>query len=362
MKLFIISILAICITACGKTTKTTNSQQYDTLYKALYAKRFQILENQDSVILRVYNPWQGAENITYDYSFAKQRATPPRVICMSSSHVAYLNELGLFESIVGVSGANFITNPKVKENNIPEVGYDNSLNYEVIVALKPDYVFVYEVAGGNNATIKKLQQLGVNVIYVADYLENSPLGRAEWLVAFGTIFGQTNQATNRIQEIITAYNKVKDSVATIKDDKPKIMLNSPYKDAWYLPSDQSYMVQLINDAGGDYLGKGTDSDTSRPVSVETAYDLLSKADLWLNPSLGLNTMAQIREQQHRFANLPVVKLGNVYNNDVRNTPQGGSDFWESGSVNADVVLRDLAKIFHPNYFKNVEFYYYRKIK
>lgn len=362
MKHILLLFAALSFASCGQSVKTATNQKYDTLYKASYAKRFHILENKDSIILRVYNPWQGAENITYDYSFAKQMDRLPKVICMSSSHVAYLNELGLFENIVGVSGANFMTNPKIKQQNVPEVGYDNSLNYEVIVALKPDFVFVYEVAGGNNATIKKLQQLGINVVYVADYLENSPLGRTEWLVAFGALFGKSEQAINRMEQITTAYNRIKDSVAKIEERKPKVMLNSPYKDVWYLPSDQSYMVQLINDAGGDYLGKGVDSDASRPVSVETAYDLLSQADLWLNPSMGLNTMAQIREQQHRFAKLPVVQRGDVYNNDARNTPQGGSDFWESGSVNADVILRDLAKVFHPDYFKNDEFYYYRKVK
>ena len=363
MRSSILLFIAIFAISCGSARKGGGQAALsDTLYKARYAAKFEIFGSGDSLVLRVHNPWQGAANVFFDYQFAKNPERKPRVICMSSSHVAYLDAVGRVDDIVGVSGRDFIANPKIQADRTPDVGYDNNLNYELIVSLKPDYVFVYEVAGENSASTQKLRQLGIPVIYVADYLEQHPLARAEWVVAFGAMVGRMEEAEMLFREIATSYESTKDSVGRIGGIKPRVMLNSPYRDVWYVPGDRSYIVQLVEDAGGDYLAQGVDDDISRPISSETAFTLMSRADIWLHPSIGENTVEKIRNQHHRFACLPVVSRGDIYNNNARSTPQGGSDFWESGALRADLIIADLAKIFYPQHFPAHELYYYRRVE
>lgn len=361
MKLIPYLTLILLLISCGSTRVVKTDLVLDTVYQNRYAEKFLILGSKDSLTLRVFNPWQGAQAVSYDYTFPKDPTRQPRIVCMSSSHVAYLDAIGACENIVGVSGVKFITNPKIRLASVPDVGYDNNLNYELVVALKPDYLFVYEVAGENSATTKKLEQLGIPIIYIADYLERTPLARSEWLIAFGAIMGRMDQSVEFFEEITDNYIQIRDSVAKTAGVKPKVMLNSPYRDVWYVPGDRSYLVQLIRDAGGDYLAQGVDSDISRPIGTEVAYELLSQADIWLNPG-GAKTLAEVKNSNPRFNRLSVVLKGEIYNNNARSTPEGGSDFWESGSLRADIILKDMSKIFNPNYYPIEKLYYFHRLQ
>ena len=361
-KFLLAALVGLSLFSCGSGAGRGASagDGYDTLYTNRYAAKFCILGRGDTVVLRVTDPWQGAKGYSVDYAITKPAG---RIICMSSSHVAFLDELGLADSIVGVSGLPFITNPTVHRNNVRDVGSDRYINYELTVALRPDAMFVYEVSGENSSVTEKLMQLGLPVVYIADYLESSPLGKAEWIMAFGALTGRMRQAERVFADIEQRYLEVKNSAVSRHDGpRPKVMLNSPYRDIWYVPGDRSYMVRLIDDAGGDYLASGVDDDASRPISIETAYKLMLEADIWLSPSVEITDLASLRSGVPRFASMNVMKKGNVYNSDARGTPAGGSDFWESGAVRPDIVLKDLAKIFYPDALPGYELYFFRRLE
>lgn len=360
------------LASCGHSGQQAHNSG-DTLrplYEARYAQRFELLTDDRGPVLRVRNPWQGADSVAYDYRLVADTAAvlqpgeirwPIRsAVCMSSTHVAFLDAVGQVGIVTGVSGLDFITNPAVHTAGVKDVGYDNNLNYEMVVALKPDVVFIYGVTG-ESAAVAKLRQLGIPVVYIADYLENDPLGRAEWIVPFGSLTGRMDEAVAQFMHTENEYNALGEMVASHVGERPKVMLNSPYRDVWYLPGDRSYMVQLLNDAGGDYLGKGDDSDKSRPVSAEQALVLMAGADYWLGPGMARD-MAQLKADNRRFATLPVVRRGQVYNNNARITPMGGSDFWESGAVRPDVVLADMVRILHPELAPEHELYYFRRLE
>lgn len=344
------------------------------LYETRYAERFAVLGDPTSgeTVLRVLNPWQGAEGTTFDYRLVEDTTARLRTneirwpirsaVCLSSSHVAFLDAVGAVGTVRGVSGRDFITNPAVHRAEVREVGYDNQLDYETLVALQPDVVFLYGLTGANSAA-ETLNRLGIPVIYVADYVENTPLGRAEWIIPFGLLVGRLDEAVGRFMEIEENYKAIGEQVAlsTTEAKRPAVMLNAPYRDVWYLPGDRNYLVRLLDDAGGDYLGRGDDSDRSRPVSAEEALLLLVQADYWLNPGQA-TSLAQLRADNRRFATLPVVRRGRVYNNNARTTAQGGSDFWESGAVRPDVVLADLVQILHPELLPNHDLYYFRALE
>ena len=280
---------------------------------------------------------------------------------MSSSHVAMFDAIGQAKRISGVSGIDYISNPYVREHRlcgeVRDVGYDTNLNFELLAAMRPDLMLLYGVTGENTIVTGKLRELGIPYIYVGDYMEESPLGKAEWLVLAAALCDLRAAGADTLQRIARDYQALKAHPAP-DAPRPKVMLNTPYRDTWFLPSSQSYMIRLIEDAGGEYVYTKNYSDTSVAVDMEEAYLLANAADFWLNVG-PCNTLAELTAQNPKFSGIPVVRSRNVYNNNRRQTPAGGSDFWESGVVRPDLVLRDLRTIFSGDsvptcYYKRLE--------
>jgi iron complex transport system substrate-binding protein len=278
---------------------------------------------------------------------------------MSTSYVAMLDALGLTETIVGVSGKQYVMNERVRSNpDVRDVGYDSSLDYEAMLLLDADLVILYGVSAENSAVTSKLRELGIPYIYLGDYTEQSPLGKAEWVVAVAEIMGCRERGEELFDAIAERYEAVKQSVAS--DAKPRrVMFNLPYQDVWYMPSDDSYMVRLVEDAGGEYIYKGKNPTSgSKGISLEEAIALVSRTDVWLNVGQCL-TLDEVCAAAPLFATMSVVERGEVYNNNRRRSEGGGSDFWESAIVQPDVVLRDLVTILQGG---KEELYYHHKLE
>ncbi|MFI3285605.1 MAG: ABC transporter substrate-binding protein [Rikenellaceae bacterium] len=380
MKLLIICWIAeIFMAGC------TNAQQSDslnfttTIYTPSHAAGFEILgaEDSKSSLLRITRPWQGesvesfellilrgGESAPEGFSGSVIRGDAKRIVALSSSNVAMFDRLGEVSRVVGVSGLDYISSSKVQERarakKVHDVGFDTNLNYELLTLIKPDIVLLYSVAGANNNITSKLRELDIAYLYIGDYAEESPLGKAEWMVAMGEICGKREEAAALFVQSEAKYNELTKMTSEI-ETRPQVMLNTPYRDIWYMPSTNSYMVKLLIDAGGEYIYKGNDSAGTKPVSIEEAYRLAKSADFWLNTGATINSLGELRGQVPKFMDMPVVRRGEVYNNTARCTPLGGSDFWESGVVYPELVLQDLIEIMHPSLL-DVELYYYQKLK
>ena len=279
---------------------------------------------------------------------------------MSSSHVAMFDAISEIERVVGVSGKYFISTEYVSANeSVLDVGYDSEANYELIVALDPDIVLLYGITGASTIE-NKLRELRIPYAYIGEYLEEAPLGKTEWMVAVGEIVGQRAKAEQVFQQIPVRYTRLKEAAAAATSAKPKVMINTPYADSWVMASTSSYVARLIADAGGDYIYRKNTSNSSMPIDLEEAARLSAEADVWINVG-SLTSLSDMQRQFPKFADTPCVVKGEVYNCDKRSEPGRGNDYWESGIVNPDIVLRDLIKIFHPELI-NEEFVYYRQLK
>lgn len=144
------------------------------------------------------------------------------------------------------------------------------------------------------------------------------------------------------------------------DYRPTVMLNTPWNDSWAMPSVKSYVARLVEDAGGDYIYKKNTSNGSEPIGLETAYGLIREADVWLNVGMA-TTMDELKTMNPKFKDAKAIRENKVYNNNLRTTPGGGNDYWESGAVRPDIVLRDLIKILHPELISE-DLYYYRQLE
>ena len=379
MKMSLIHISIICATlwcmcACGTSS---NIDDYNlAVYTPTYATGFRIVgaEGKQSTIIRVTNPWQSANDVETMLFIARGGEKAPagfrgqvlqgdamRVVCMSSSHIAMLDAIGAVESVVGVSGKDFITNPYIvaSRHSIADVGYDGNINFELLVAQRPDIVLLYGVTGACTMQ-SKLDELGISYIYIGEYVEEDPLGKTEWLIAIAEIVGCREQGIAYFSQVPQRYNHLKAMAAAATSPLPRVMLNTPYVDSWFMPSTTSYLARLIADAGGDYIYKKNTSNHSVPIDIEEAALLTTEADIWLHVE-GVSSLKDLRQQYPKFANMPCVQRGEIYNCDKRRVLGGGNDYWESGVVQPDVILRDLIKIFHPELESDKEFVYYRKL-
>lgn len=343
-----------------------------------FAKGFHIENMGEITRLDVYNPWENARNFTYSYYLIpKEMAVPDsltshqiirtpveKVVVLSTTHIGFISKLGLESSIIGVSGKDFVTDSVVRkginQGIVHDVGYDSNLNYELLLKLKPDLVMAYGIGADVAGNISRMKDLNIPVVINAEYLEETPLGRAEWLVFTGAFFGQASRAQSVFEKIVAEYDSLKNSVIKLTP-QPVILTGLPYKDSWWVPGGKSYMANLIADAGGDYLWKENTSRESFVVSLESAITKAVKADYWINTGQ-TNSIQEILESDERFKIIPALQGKRIFNDNKQMNPTGGNAVWETGAANPQHLLYDLIHVFHPDLKVNPDFHYYQNLK
>lgn len=371
-------VLAITIVSCGANGNSSVSTYADSIYLPEYASGFRILgaEGRSSVIIESVNPWQGADSVVTRLFIARDGEEPPqgfegqviegdarRIVAMSSTHIAMLDVIGETARVVGVSGMDFISNDAVRSrrDSIGDVGYDGNVNYELLLSLQPDIILLYGTNGASGME-PKLKELGIPYVYIGEYLEDSALGKAEWIVAVAEIVGKRDEGIKAFSAIPERYNAIREKAANClkHSSRPKVMINLPYGDSWFMAPTGSYLVRLIEDAGGDYIYKKNNSNESRPIDLEEAFMLVSASDKWINVGQ-TRSLDELRKNYPKFAATKPVLSGEVYNTTGRVAANGANDYWERGVVEPDVVLHDMVMIFHPE-LADSDLVYYEKLK
>lgn len=287
-----------------------------------------------------------------------------RVVAMSTTYLSVLDDLGLLDRLVGVDDAMYTYNQKVIElfaaGKLKAIGSGAGLNLEAAIELKPDLIITFGSGSTDFDSHPKLLEAGLKVVLNAEWLDASPLGRAEWGKFIAVFFNQEAAAEDWFTEIADGYAKVK-AIAASAGTPPKLAYGTPYQGTWYLPGGASFAAQLIRDAGATYPYAADTSTASLPLSFEEAYSTTRDAAYWINLPF-VPDLAALLAQDSRFAEFEAYKNGNVWNNDLRSNDAGGSDYYESAVVRPDLVLADLVAIVHPDKMPGHEFYYYRQLK
>lgn len=375
-----ITLLLFCfLISCGTKTSSPSGNYKDAFTKDTieYAHGFSINRFGRFTLLKVHNPWEGAKGIEYKYLLCPAGEKIPdslknipiihtpvkRIICLSTTHIALLSFINEVTSIVGVSGPNYIsdslTRLKIKEGKISDIGFDQALNYENIVSIKPDMVLAYGIQGETASQYKKLENLGIKVVLNAEYLEETALGKFEWVKFVAAFFNKTELATKKFNDIAKEYKKYAALCSTIKD-KPQILSGIPWKGVWYVPGGSSYGANLINDAGGNYLWSDSKQRESLPLNFEKVIEKAGNATIWINTD-NTNSKKDILAEDPRLGKIQPFILNNIYNNNARMNSSGGNDFWESGVTHPDILLKDMIKIFHPELLPQYSLVYYKKL-
>lgn len=371
----IICFSAICAVSCGIPERTRRVDG-----KIEYADYLQICGD---TVLSVNN-WESAHPFSERYLLVPRDCTeilknnifaiPVPVescVAMSTTYLPHLGILGCAETVKAASGTAFVYDGNfrslIAEGKILDIGMETAPDYERILSLKPDLIIAYGVSGSDNSYIRKFRRLGVKVLVVNDYLENDPLAKLEYIKLFGALTGKRASADSIFRSKSIDYLRIKKLVEDAArrgnraENRTKVLMNLPYKDIWYIPGAENYMSKLVNDAGGEILGAKEGAVISSRESFEKMYSLGMTADVWIHMN-SVSTQEALSAENRLYTNFPLFKSGRLFNNTKRISSGGGSDFWESGALNPDVILTDLVQIFHPEiareHFPERELVYY----
>ncbi|PKP12112.1 MAG: hypothetical protein CVU09_01045 [Bacteroidetes bacterium HGW-Bacteroidetes-4] len=363
-----IFLFVACHNSQSSQTSGDHAYQVDSL---MYAQGF-ILQHTDSVQqVQVINPWQHASQVSFSYLLSDKPTTQTlqiqtpvkRVVCLSTTHLAFIDALNEHQSVVGLTNPNLISNTIIREQitkgSTRDVGNEQALNYETILDLNPDVIFAYSVGAEAQGMYQKFSEWGIPVVMVAEYLETSPLAKAEWIKFFARFYNKNDLADSLFDSLENSYNNYKNLVLNSKE-RPKVLSSLPFKDVWYVPGGNSFMARFIHDAGGLYLWETDTSRESLALSIEHVFHRGQEADIWIHTGLA-QSVDDIVKADPRMANLRPVKLGKVYNNNKQMTEYMGNDFWESGVMHPQLILKDLIQIFHPNVIQDSSFTYYQHL-
>jgi len=379
--LYLVIVTVLLLSSCtSRSGSAIEPDLENTLVDAYtrYASGFRVFDQGSYTVIEVTDPWQQSKNVIFSYVLAPSQDVLPdslknrpfiktpveRVIALSTTHVAMIDQLGSAESIVGLSGSEFIySSPirgRIESGSITDVGYGQGLDFETIVRLEPDVLFLYGVEGNVMTTLEKLTDLGIPAVFCGEYLETHPLGKAEWIRFFSLFYNKEEQSTSFFHHIDSAYSALS-ALSSGVLPKPVVLNGLPWKDTWFMAGGKSFAAQLIEDAGGDYLWSDSPSTQAVPLDLESVYLRAINADIWINPGAA-GSLADILLLDERLGDLDVLKNGHVFNNDARSSLAGGNDYWESGTVRPDLVLADLIEVFHPDLLTDHSFVYYRQLK
>lgn len=208
--------------------------------------------------------------------------------------------------------------------------------------------------------LRKVEELGIPVVINAEYLEEHPLGRAEWIKFMALFFNKEQQADSIFQLIEKEYLNTKELAANTST-KPTVLSGVVYSDAWFMPGGQNYAAKLIHDAGCQYIWGADSSKGFLQLSFESVYEKAHAADLWIGVA-SFGTLEEIKNADARYTKFNPYKTKEVYTYNVRKGAKGGSEFLELGYLRPDIILKDLVKIAHPDILPEHELYFYDRLK
>lgn len=286
------------------------------------------------------------------------------LVAMSTTYLPHLPTLNAVDKLVGLDSLAFASTPEIRERidagQVAEVGFGAEVNVEQVLDLDPDVVMTYSSGSADFDAQPKLEEAGITVVVNSDYLDANPLGQAEWVKFLAAFYNQEAAANTWFENVVGEYEELAELAATVVT-QPTVFLNTPYEGTWYMAGGQSYIAQLLADAGAVYTWADDPSDTALFLDFETVFDQAQGTEYWLNLGF-VASLADLAATDERFAEFAAFQNGNVYNNDARVNESGGNDYYEGGAANPQWVLADLIKIFHPELLPEHEFVYYRLVE
>lgn len=372
-KQILFSLICILLIACSFQNKQSvesyvKENKTDSTYVVHYAKGFEVKVYDDCKQVIVKDPWDSTK-ILHKYVLVDKKRNLPQslpegilirtplsnVLAYSTIHCSLINELKMAESIKGVCEPQYISVESVlkgvADGRIKNLGQSINPNKELMIELDPEAVFIEPIQGRTNAMI---QNLGIPVIETPDYMESTPLGRAEWIRFYGLFYNRESLADSLFTVTEKKYNAIKEKIADVSH-RPTVFLDLMYRGVWYMPTGNSFMAKMMSDAGAKYVWYDDKSIATKQLSFEQVLDKASDADFWLikyNAPKDL-TYKGLESEYLGYSSFDAFNNRRIY---ASNTAY--SKYYQDLPIHPDYILQDLAYIFHPDLFPSYRPKYY----
>lgn len=377
-----IATMAITLTACqGGKTAAGMEEGGDTL-QMKYAQLLTIVSHDEGSYteVKVHNPWkEGTELHRYilvpkgkegDATMAKlagqahgegKKAAALGVktdtvrtplesnLVFTAPHCQLLTELGCQNAITGVCDKDYINIPDIKSraqadakvaHPIMDCGSSMQPDIERIIALHPEALLIspFENSGGYG----KLDKLRIPVIETADYMETSPLGRAEWIKLYGLLLG-SSKADSLFSAIEKEYLQLKAEAAKLPLGL-SILTERKTGNVWYVPGGKSTMGILLRDAHARYIFADDTHSGSLSMSPEQIIAKGNQVDVWAFKYFGGNALTKqdLLAEYQGYQALKAFQTGTVYETDTSCEP-----YFELTSFHPEILLREFIILSHP---------------
>ena len=287
---------------------------------------------------------QQEQQMTQQYGESVVLRTPlQRMALTSSCHAWLLGQLSALDRVNVMCDTAYVTAQTVKEwmrsSEVLDGGTSSSPNAEVMLAAESDALWIspYE-----NCNLGNLTRLPIPIIYCAEYMETTPLGRAEWMRFYGRLVDRAAAADSLFAHVVTQYEATAARIDSTcqQGQRPTLLVELPYGATWYVPGGQSTAALLYHDAGFDYLWQNDEHAGSLSLSKEAVLAKASQCDLWLikyNDPASDWTLAQFGQQDPIYAQFRAFQTGNVWGCNTSN-----SDFFDVTPFRPDSLLASLA--------------------
>lgn len=376
MKLFLSKILAlsllILLFSCKNDQKNIESEgKTNTESNIKYAKGFDIQHFNNYTKLTIKAPYQNSTE-TFEFILTSNKSNTDlnaiqiplnSIVVTSTTHIPMLELLQVENKLVGFPNTDYISSPKTRnlitQGSIKELGHEESINTELLLDLKPDLVVGFSL-NSNNKMFSVIEKLGIPVLLNGDWMEETPLGRAEWIKFFGVLFDKEKMADSIFNNIEKNYLEAK-TIAAKATEKPTVISGGLFKDVWNLPAGDSFEAAFLKDANTNYLWKDSKGKGSLSLNIENVFEKGKDAELWISPSY-YKTMEQLNDANDIYSKFNAFQNKNIYTYVNKQGALGGIVYFELAPARPDLVLKDLIKIAHPELLKNYELTFYERLK
>jgi iron complex transport system substrate-binding protein len=381
-KLFIATLFILLISCKEKEERidlSKNGSDKDASYKKIeikYARGFQIETTETGYDVTIMNPWPESA-VTYPFKLVKDMGIEgipapdapvtiqvpiEKMVLTSTTHIPPLVLLGEERSLLGFPSTDYISSPEVRSlvdsGAVKELGSNELMNVEATIILEPDLVMGYSI-DDSNPTYQQIEKAGVPVMYNGDWIEEHPLGKAEWIKLFGVLYGKEQQADSIFNSIEKEYLNTLKMVKQL--DQPKVLSGATWKDTWYLPYGNSWQGKILNDAGANYIYKETQGNGSLAYNVEKVLTDGQDAEYWIAPGQYTSYEKMLADNMS-YVLFDAFKNKQIYTHALTVGAKGGVTYYEEASMRPDLVLKDLVKILHPELELDHELYFFKPLK
>jgi ABC-type Fe3+-hydroxamate transport system, periplasmic component len=360
-----ISIICILSSCSDNAHKAKNGQAGKDENLMKYTSYINITNYKSGYYVNVTNPWND-KSLGDFYLYPDSLELPDELadksvirtpvksaVTYSSTQWSVFLELGEMDRVKGILETEYTDNPEVKrllaEGKVQDVGNETNLKTEIVINMRPDVILYTPYSTVPKTEIGQLT--GAVMFPFADYLENHPLGRAEWLKVIGYLTCREKDTDLWFDGIVSRYESLKNIYGNIKN-RPTVFSDLPFEGQWYLPGGNSYIAQIFHDAGADYIWQDNTSTASLPVDAETVLSKAGSADFWrVMNSTGHNiTYKSLAAENELYTYFKAFKDRHIIVCDIRK-----SGYFEKSEYEPDILLKDFVFAFHPEMMQNEDY-------